>query len=226
MGRHQYFTLIASLPALRRFDRAERLPINRERLETRMKMLQPNDLDLFERAAAFLAWQRQSVTQTDQDMVDSFRRMEERIDHPALQAVFRFPVDQRTIMAALRRRHRGLPAPTPGEPWGVGHLTGHIERHWDAPDFKLGLVYSWIDQARQYMESGESLALERLLMGLLWDHVDRSVRPFEFGVDVVLAYVMKWDILQRWLLCDVEEASKRFEELVAEVRDEQRQLFS
>ena len=103
---------------------------------------------------------------------------------------------------------------------------GHIERNWEMPDLRLGLAYAWINQARQYLESGESLALERLLMGLLWDHVDRSVQPFEFGIEAVLVYVLKWDILQRWLSYNVEEASKRFEELVSEVSDEQRQLFS
>ena len=221
MGNQPYYTLLASLPPLPRFDRAERLPITRERMQQRLGMLTPEDAALFEHAAEFLAWQRQTATRTDEEMIASFKRMEEHISHPALQSFFEFPIDQRTIMAALRRRHQGFPAPSPGEPWGVGRYVRHIENNWDDPYFKLSAVYSWIPQAQAHLEAGETLALERLLKNVLWDHVDRSVEPYDFGFQAVLAYVIKWDIFQQWLSYNVEDAKKRFEELVAEVTDEQ-----
>jgi hypothetical protein len=224
MGSQPYYTLLASLPPLPRFDRAERLPINRERMRQRYSMLTPEDAALLEHAAAFLAWQRQTATRTDEEMIASFKRMEEQISHPALQSFFEFPIDQRTIMSALRRRHRGFPAPSPGEPWGVGRHVRHIENNWDDPSFKLNAVYPWIPQARTHLEAGETLALERLLKNVLWDHVDRSVEPYDFGIQAVLAYVIKWDILHQWLSYNVEEAKKRFEELVAEVTDEQQRF--
>ncbi|MCP4874430.1 MAG: DUF2764 family protein, partial [Gammaproteobacteria bacterium] len=129
------------------------------------------------------------------------------------------------IMAALRRRFRDLPAPAPGEPWGVGRYVNHIERNWDDPHFKLNAVYPWIVQARIHLEAGETLALERLLKNTLWDHVDRSVPSYEFGFSAVLTYIIKWDILHRWLSYDIENAKARFEELVTEVTDEQPRLF-
>jgi hypothetical protein len=221
MGSQPYYTLLASLPPLPRFDGAERLPITRERLQQRSGMLTPEDAALFEHAAEFLSWQRQTATRADEEMIASFKRMEEHISHPALQSFFEFPIDQRTIMAALRRRHQGSPAPSPGEPWGVGRYVRHIENNWDDPYFKLNAVYSWIPQARTHLEAGETLALERLLKNVLWDHVDRSVEPYDFGFQAVLAYVIKWDIFQQWLSYNVEDAKKRFEELVAEVTNEQ-----
>ena len=221
MGSQPYYTLLASLPPLPRFDRAVRLPITRERLRRRYSMLTPEDAALFEHAAAFLAWQRQTAIRTDEEMIASFKKMEEQMAHPALQSFFEYPIDQRTIMAALRRRHRGLPTPAAGEPWGVGRFVRHIENNWDDPYFKLSAVYPWIQQARYNLESGETLALERLLENVLWDHVDRSVQPYDFGFQAVLAYVIKWDILNQWLSYNVEEAKERFEELVAEVTDEQ-----
>jgi hypothetical protein len=225
MGSQPYYTLLASLPPLPRFDQAERLPITPERLRRRWSMLTPDDAELFERAAAFLSWQRQTATRTDEEMVANFRKMEETIAHPALQFIFTFPIDQRTIMAALRRRLRGLPAPAPGETWGVGCYVNHIERNWDDPHFKLNAVYPWIAQARSHLEAGETLALELLLKHKLWDHVDRAVPPYEFGFSAVLTYIIKWDILHRWLSHDIEDAKVRFEELVTEVTDEQPQLF-
>ena len=226
MGNQPYFTLLASLPPLPRFDRAERLPITPERLRLRRSMLTPEDAELFERAAAFLAWQRQNATRTDEEMVASFRKMEATIAHPILQSILAFPIDQRTIMAALRRRNHGLPAPAAGEHWGVGRYVNHIERNWDDPYFKLSAVYPWIVQAHSHLEAGETLALERLLKHKLWDHLERAVPPYEFGISAVLTYIIKWDILHRWLSHDFEDAQVRFEELVTEVTDEQPQLFA
>ncbi len=222
MGNQPYLTLLASLPPLPRFDQTERLPITRERLAQRLRMLTPEDARLYDRAAAFFAWQRQTATRTDEEMIASYKEMEEIKSHPALQDFFEFPVDQRTIMAALRRRHRGMPAPSPGEPWGVGGLVGHIERNWDDPYFKLDAVHAWIPQARSHLEAGETLALERLLKNMLWDRTDRSAEPYDFGFRAVLVYIAKWDILNQWLSYNVEAAKTHFEELVAEVTDEQR----
>jgi len=221
MGTQPYYTLLASLPPLPRFDRAERLPINRERMQQRLSMLTPEDVELFEYVAKFLAWQRQTATRTDEEMIASFKRMEEQMAHPTLQSFFEFPIDQRTIMAALRRRHRGFPAPAPGEPWGVGRYVRHIENNWDDPYFKLSAVYPWIAQARTHLEAGETLALERLLKNVLWDYVDRSVQPYDFGFQAILTYIIKWDILNQWLSYNIEDAKVRFEELVVEVTDEQ-----
>ena len=225
MGKEPYYTLLASLPPLPRFDQTERLPITRERLAQRLSMLTPHDAQLFERATAFLSWQRQTTTRTNEEMVANFRKMEETIAHPTLQSIFAFPIDQRAIMAALRRRFRGLPVPAPGEPWGVGCYVNHIERNWDDPHFKLSAVYPWIVQARSHLEAGETLALERLLKNTLWDHVDRAVPTYEFGFSAVLTYIIKWDILHRWLSYDIENAKTRFEELVTEVTHDQPRLF-
>jgi len=225
MGSQSYFTLLASLPPLPRFDHTERLPITRERLVQRLRMLSPADAELFERAAEFLAWRRQSATRTDQEMIANFKKMEGHMALPTLRSIFYFPIDQRTVMAALRRRFRGLPAPAAGEPWGVGRYVNHIERNWDHPHFKLGAVYPWIPPARTHLEAGETLALERLLKNALWDHVDRSVPPYEFGFSAVLIYIIKWDILNLWLSYNIEDAKVRFEELVKEATDEQPKIF-
>jgi hypothetical protein len=225
MGKEPYYTLLASLPPLPRFDQTERLPITRERLVQRLRMLTDDDAQLYEHAADFLAWQRQTATRTDQEMITNFKKMEEHMALPTFQSIFDFPIDQRTIMAALRRRFRGLPAPATGEPWGVGRYVKHIERNWDNPHFKLSAIYPWIPQARTHLEAGETLALERLLKNTLWDHVDRSVPAYDFGISAVLIYIIKWDILGRWLSYDIEDAKVRFDELVTEVTDEQPKIF-
>ncbi len=43
MASREYYTLVASLPALPYFEKAQRLPINEVRLWQRMGMLEPDD---------------------------------------------------------------------------------------------------------------------------------------------------------------------------------------
>jgi hypothetical protein len=222
-GRH-YYTLVASLPFLPRFDRAERLPISAERLWDRFKMLDPEDRELAKRASSFLAWERQPVARTDIEMIVEYERMTNLLTDPTLK-VLEFPINQRTILAALRRRNRNLPAPNPGEPWGIGPWVSHIQRNWDDPDFKLDSVYPWIPQAREYLTAGETVALDRLLLNLWWDTLDRLVHGNDFGFEAVLAYLLKWDVSKHWLSYDYEEAGVRFEELAMEIIDEHKQLF-
>ena len=224
-GRRHYYTFIASLPHLRRFDRAERLPINRERLTERLQMLDPEDAELVERAAAFIRWQRQPVARTDQEMVTYYEEVAELIQEPILACMLEFFMNQRTIIAALRRRHLGMACPVSGELWGVGRWVRHIERNWEDPDFKLGALYPWIPQARAHIEAGEALALDRLLMTAVWERMDRMAEGDAFGFEALLAYLFKWDILDQWLSYDKEEAKTRFEELVGEVTGDQGQPF-
>jgi hypothetical protein len=224
--QRQYYTLISSLPALPRFERAERLPINEVRLAERLRMLDPDHWQVMERTAAFLAWQRQPMGRTDTDVVARFRHIADLASsYPVLMRMIEARMNQRTIMAALRRRHRRQPAPTPGESWGVGPWVHHVERHWEDPDFKLAHVFPWIPQARQHLTAGETLTLERLLMGLIWHGVGRLAQEM-FGFEAVLAYLFKWDILRRWLSYNRQAAQARFEILVTEVIGEHDQLFN
>jgi hypothetical protein len=202
---------MASLPPLPRFDRADRLPINRDRLQQRLRILTTEDRELVDRIGAVIRWQRQTAASTDAEVVAAYHRVVQAIGDTELMAIFEFPVNQRTVMIALRRRHRVLSAPESGQPWGVGRWVHHIERNWDDPDLKLAAVYPWIPRARAHLEGEETLALDRLLMGEVWDRMDRIAERDVFSFEALLAYLFKWDILDQWLSYDREAAQARFE---------------
>lgn len=219
MKNRDYYTLVASLPHLPRFDKAERLPISRERLLQRMTMLEPKDLKLAYEAAEFIAWRRQPIGRTNQEVIASYNRFVGKIfESPLLRTLFEFSVNQRTIMAALRLRKMGYSRPT--RPWGAGHLVRHIEHHWEDATFKLGNVFPWIEQAKMYLKEGESLKLDYLLMNLMWDKLDWLLFKSFFGFEVVLAYLLKWDMIQQWLAYNKVAAKARFEEMVSKIIEE------
>lgn len=212
-----YYTIVASLPHLPRFDKADRLPISRERLIHRLKMLEPEDYKLAETVAEFIAWRRQPVGRTDAEVLSIYDQGVEWIfESKLLQPLFELPVNQKTIITALRRREKGLPRPSPGEPWGVGPLVSHIEHNWESPFFKLQSTCPWIVQAKTYLQEGELLKLEYLLANLIWNKLENLLFKNYFGFEVVVAYLLKWDILRQWLSFNKEESKARFNELVSE----------
>lgn len=221
MKSRNYYTLIASLPYLPRFDKAERLPITRERLIQRLKMLDPEDWVLANQVAEFISWRKQPLGRTNAEIVSIYNKGTKSIfESPLMKPLFELPVNQRTITTALRRRQAGVPCPKLGEPWAAGSLVRHIERNWDHPYFKLNTVFPWIVQAQAYLSAGEPLKLEYMLMKQMWEKLDFLLFKNFFGFEVVIAYLLKWDILRQWLSYNQEAANNRFEELVLETINE------
>ena len=221
MIRREYYTLIASLPPLKKFDQAERLPINMECLRERLTILGQEDAKLVDSVASFIIWHRQPMERSDKEMFVVYKQLIESIDNPMIKEMINLRIDIRTIVVALRRRYRGLPAPKSGELWGMGRWVQHIEKYWDDQNLRLAAVYPWIPQVREYLENGNALELERLQMNQVWEGVDRLEDQNYFGIDVIFSYLFKWDMMQRWLANDVESAKIRFDELVSEVISDQ-----
>lgn len=221
-----YFTLMASLPHLLRFDRAQRLPINRERLDSRLAWLRPEDARTVGQAEQFLEWQRQPLDRTDAQMVARYLALTTEVREPALRRMIELRFGLRVTMAALRRRSSGLPVPPRSEIWGAGPFVQHIERHWSDPDFKLAARFPWLPQARALLERGAALPLERLLMGVVWDHLGEVAYGHYFDFDALLVYLFRWDILDRWLRYQPEAAATRIDRLVSEALGERGRLFA
>jgi hypothetical protein len=221
-----YFTLMASLPQLPRFDRALRLPINRERLDARLAWLTPADALSVRQAEQFLEWQRQPIGRTDAQTAVQYRALMGEARPAALRRMIEFRFGLRVVMSALRRRRREPARPGAGEVWGAGPWLKHIERNWRDPDFRLVAQHPWLPHARALLERGETFALERLLMGVVWDHLGEVGGGHYFDLDAVLVYVFRWDILDRWLRYRPDAAAARIDNLVSEAFGERGRLFA
>lgn len=214
MARERYYTLVASLPALVHFTRADRLPISPRRLAERLRFLSPEDADQLARAEALTQWQRQPLDRTNEEVQARYRDVIANTSNRALRDFIEFRMDQRTVLAALRRRRRGL-APE-GEAWGVGRWVRRIESHWEDPFLGLEHVHPWIPEACGHLDSSRALDLERLLMELVWRRLSRVADLHPFGFEPVFSFLFRWDILARWLSYDAEAAMARFQSLVGD----------
>ena len=215
-----YITLVSSLPYLPPFEKAERSPITRLRLEQRLHILEADDARQLAIAEALVSW-RMSLAKpkTDKEMVLRYRTAMQKITQPALREFIEIRIDQQTILAGLRQRHVGLGSPIVEPVTVASRWAGFIASHWDASDFKLAAVYPWIPKAQSYLEANDARGLDSLLMNIIWQRLSRISETNRFGFEAVFAFVFKWDILQAWLARDAAKATSRFQELIKEVRN-------
>jgi hypothetical protein len=217
----QYITLVSSLPHLPPFEKAERSPITRLRLEQRLHILKPEDARQLALAEALVSWRLSlAKPKTDKDMVLRCRTALLEITQPALREFVEFRITQQTILAGLRLRNTGFESSFLGQVSGASRWAGIIASHWDHPDFKLAAVYPWIPEAGSFLETQDACALDRLMMRIIWQRLGRITESNRFGFEAVFAFVFKWDILQAWLARDAEKAKSRFQELIKEVKND------
>ena len=213
-----YYDLVASLPHLPYFERAERLPITRLRLDQRLRLLKPAHAHQLARAQSLVRWRPDRLLgKTDAAHAAEYAAlMASPLERP-LREYVAFRMDQQTLLAALRRKRDDLGLPEGAAPWGAGPWVRHVRQHWDQPDFRLTLLYPWLPQAGDFLAAGDARGLERLLMDVAWRRLDRHAEQNTFGFEAVFSYFFKWDILRAWLACDAEKGKSRFRDLIHQV---------
>jgi Protein of unknown function (DUF2764) len=217
-----YYLLICSLPSLPpRFD-VDRLPITLERLQARLRMLEPEDAQTISRMLDILAWSHQFGEATDTAVVKRYGELMQEVTNPLVREVFAVGMDVRMIMAALRRRRHGLGPPTVG----FGQWFEHIRRHFNQPDFRLGHVFPWILPFAHMLEQGNVLTLYRRVLGEIWFYLKKRAEDYDFSFEAVVLYIARWDIIRHWQQLQAERGRAVFEALVTEALGEYAKLYS
>jgi hypothetical protein len=204
--------LICSLPALPvRFD-AERLPISPERLQDRLRLLEPADAAEIHHLLEILAWSEQYAETTDAAVAERYAELMRRLTNPLVREAAAAAVDARMIVTALRRRRRGLGPP----PVGIGRWATHIRQHFADPDLRLGHAFPRLDELRRLLEEGDALGFHRGLLGATWDHLRRRADEHHFSFEAVALYVARWELMQHWQQLEAGRGRAIFEALVTE----------
>jgi hypothetical protein len=221
----RYVMLITSLPYHGPLFGAHQTPLSRLRLSYRLKILDEVDAQALRDLSSVLEWIHQSMSVTDAELIARTKRFEEAWGEGFLSDIMRFRMEVRTIYTALRRRRRGESSPPLGKPWGYGRWVRHIQRYWNEPGFRLQQVYPWVNEAERLIETRDSLALERLLLGIVWDYLTRISVSHEFDFEAVVIYVLRWDLIARWSSYHGARAVQRFDDLVEQGMGRYGRLF-
>lgn len=214
----RYTVLMASLPPLGGLFEARAPAISLLKLQSRLTLLHPDDQRILEKMEGFLS---QAVRDDDSlagpidaRLLQAARGFFAAVSNPTLRRLVADRLDLRTILAALRRRHRGESDPPPGQTWGFGPWVATIEARWKEPAFGLEAVFPWIPEVSRLLEAGDLVALERTLFEVVWKDLDRLAFGHLFDFEAVVIYVARWALVDRWAHYDAEAAQARFGDLV------------
>ena len=218
-----YYMLISSLPALPPRFEVDRLPITLERLQARLRMLEPEDADEIRRMLDILAWSRQVVEVTDAAVVKRYSDLMGVVTNSLVREVVGVGIDVRMIVAALRRRRHGQGAPVVG----LGQWFGHIRRHFNQPDFGLGYVFPWLLPFDQLLAHEDVLTLYRRMLGETWAYVRKRMQDYDsFSFEAVVLYIARWDIVRHWQQLQADRGRVVFGALLTEAMGEYAKLYS
>ncbi len=210
----RYLTLLTSLPAHGSLFGATQTPLSRLRLEMRLRWLEAEDAEDLARLSAVVDWYDQRFGIDDETVVRQAEQRIAEIHNDFVRELARWRLEMRTLVAALRLRRDGAPAPSSRRRWGFGRWVPQITRHWGEPQFRLERVFPWLPQARRLLDSGDALGLERLLFGTVWTHLERIGAEHYFDFEAVVVYVGCWDLVARWTRYEADAALARFDDLL------------
>lgn len=210
--RHEYVMLLASLPALpgQPFGR-ETLGLSWLRLDRRLGLLATAHREGLDTLLALLGWGHPAPEPADTTLAARAEAAMPRLAGHGIADLAEALLEIRTIVAALRARRQGHERPAAGTRWGIGPRLAHMRARWDEPLLGVGAVFPWLAEARAHLESGHSLALERLLMSVEWRLLDRARQAGRFDFRAVTVYVLRWRIAAAWRRYNAEAAEKRLQ---------------
>jgi len=203
-----FYTLIASLPALPTHFDVERPPISRRQLAERLGQLSPEDAATVRQLADFFDWDRQPLDRTDAEVARELTNLRS-VQHPLVLRIIRHRLDLRSVVSALRRRRDGHAEPAP-----IGHLSETIRRHWADPTFGLGGRQPWIEPFARFMAAGEVVQAQRVLFEHTWRQWRRLATEFTFSLEAVILYLARWEIIHRWTSRDAQAGRERFDTMI------------
>lgn len=228
MGKsHIYAMLITSLPSHPKvLFAAKQTPISRLQLDRRLALLDPQDARDLPLIENVMHWDYITMDSTDEELIAQAQDTFKQLNNEFIQKLMFWRLELRTNVAALRRRQLGMPVPGRKEKWGYGRWIEKINKNWSEPGFGLERFFPWILKADQLIRDGNSMGLERLLLGLVWDNYGREVSGHYFDFEAVVVYVLRWHIIDRWSRYDGLAAKKRFDQLVGAGMGDFADIFS
>lgn len=212
--RFKYTMLMSSLPPHRRdLFETKQTPISQIQLDKRLRWLEPQDADDLSKIQSLLYWSKVDKD-SDQAFIQHATALMGQLHNDFFRQVICWRLEVRTLIAALRKRQQGLEqAPEPNE-LGFGRWCLFIRKNWQQPDFGIGRQLPWLEQANSLVKNEDSLALEKFLLNLVWQHYEQQRNGHYFDFEAVILYVLRWDVINRWNHYHQQQAVQRFSTIV------------
>lgn len=133
-----------------------------------------------------------------------------------LRQWFEFELNLKNILLVLSARKNNIPY----EHQVIGNNpVSEIIRRSNARDLGISAEWPWIDKVLQIVEIEDILAREKAIDLLRWNYLDELNTFNYFSVEVLIAYLVKLGIVERWLKLDQPTGEEMFRRLLGELQN-------
>jgi hypothetical protein len=137
------------------------------------------------------------------------------IDSQFVRDFYLRELDVRNLTVALSRESQGFPYRERLIPRGDVYdavISG------TPPDFGLSADFPFVDELVRVFKTTDLTAHEEAMERLRWRWLDETVGPAFFSTEFILAYVIKYQSVERWQSLSEEKGDELFGELLDAVR--------
>ena len=125
-----------------------------------------------------------------------------------IRSYFRFDLNLRNILSAYNKRKFNLESDNFIETEADDVVTRL--KNSTASDFHLSHDAEYIDELGEIFDKGELLHLEKYLDTLRWQFIDEVNKLAYFEVDVLLGYLIRLILVERWIGLEEEKGRQVF----------------
>lgn len=195
----KYTLLMASLPHHpKHLLSAIQPPISQIQLYKRLALLDEHDREQLQRIERMLFWSHARDADSN-EIIAQDNAILASINNSCLKNLLCWRLTTRTLISALRLRHKGFRPAHAQDFKGFGKWPALVVKNWDRSDFGVNRVDApWLGKANDYITQNKPLELETLLLDISWQYYARLCNQHVFDFEAVVLYVLRWDVINRW----------------------------
>lgn len=95
-------------------------------------------------------------------------------------------------------------------------------RSSSARDFNLSGVFPAIESILRMSEESDLLLKEKKIDRIQWDFLDELCTNYYFSIEVLLAYLIKLQSVERWLALDAQKGEEIFRQLILSMKEHEK----
>lgn len=139
-----------------------------------------------------------------------------QVSNDFLRTWFEFERDIKNILSGLTaRRHK---IPVENLLIGSNTVTDAIRKS-NARDFSLSAEFPFVEKIIQINENADLLMREKAIDQLRWNYIDELNTFNYFSVEVILGFVFKLNMVERWLKLDKKTGEEMFRRLLNDLEN-------
>jgi hypothetical protein len=154
--------------------------------------------------------------QEEQYLTAMFYEYTQQAPNAFVRRWFEFQWHLNNVQIALNCRKYGMDIET--QVVGDNEVT-HALRSSSARDFNLNGIFPAIETLMRMNDESDLLRKEKQIDRIQWEFLDELCTGYYFSIEVLLAYLIKLQSVERWLKLDAKQGEEIFRHLILSMKE-------